>query len=68
MEEREEELIEKQQDIAEIEEKFTSILLSLAQEVAGNRRVLLEGETITPGLSWDSDTPSFLKALQLDRI
>lgn len=66
LEEREEQILEKQQEVGEIQEKFTSILLTLSQEVAMGRRLGGEWHELKRTLTNDSDTPAYIKALQFD--
>ena len=63
---REGELMERNNEIADIEEKFTNILYTLGQDLANVRHKKREGEEVLHNTPTEPDTPSYLKALMMD--
>ena len=63
---REGELVERNNEIADIEEKFTNILYTLGQDLANVRVKSKEGEEVMNNMPTEPDTPSYLKALMMD--
>lgn len=65
--EKEADLMDKQSEISEIEDKFTSILYTLGQELSRLRLLKDQVYELKHGIGWEIETPSYLKALMMER-
>ena len=60
---REGELVDRNNEIADIEEKFTNILYTLGQDLANLKIKNRESEEVMRSVPSEPETPSYLKAL-----
>lgn len=65
--EKEEELVEREREMGEIEEKFTGIIYALGQELCYLRIGAVDQEEIKENLGCNTETPAYIKALMFDR-
>jgi hypothetical protein len=67
IQEKEDEIQERQQELNEIEDKFTNIIYSLGQDLCYNKIKNMDDDEIKDNMMVSTDTPAYIKALFFEK-